>query len=366
MKKREYINQWIILLIFIMQTGCSPMDRYYSGLIPEADKIYPGKADSVVLYPGNGRLIVSCRMSSDPKVTDMKVYWNNRRNYVETGITPDETGKRKDVYIEAIPEGSYSFELMTFDGAGRQSVATEAFGRVYGDRYVEGLSNRAVRKTEWNDSGDIIVTWTEAAEGETGIELTYTATDGKMETVFYPRPDTSMTLTGLDVTKGVAYRTLYLPEPAAIDTFSAAPVRMPIVKTINVALSKPVSASDILDPANATQHPANAVDGNYATSAPRWVSTAAGDHWLEIDLQGEYTVNGFKTWNGAGGYNNPVPSLKLQAWVNDGWVDVHTVTGNADPLYGASFAPVLTTRVRYYTYSQVRLYEIEIYSQIIY
>jgi hypothetical protein len=134
----------------------------------------------------------------------------------------------------------------------------------------------------------------------------------------------------------------------------------------NVALGKPVTASDILDPNNAMYQPANAVDGNYAAgaAAPRWVSATSGEHWLEIDLQGAYRISSFKTWNNGTGsdYGYPVTRLKLQAWLEDGWVDVaDSGTGNSDPCYGAEFEPVTTSKVRLYAYSMVRLLEIAVY-----
>jgi hypothetical protein len=133
----------------------------------------------------------------------------------------------------------------------------------------------------------------------------------------------------------------------------------------NVALGKPVTASDIIDPDNAAFQPENAVDGIYATSTPRWVSTGEGEHWLEIDLQGEYRISSFKTWNGNLSYEYPVERLKLQAWIGNGWVDVaDSGPENVDPCYGAYFEPVTTGKVRLYTYSQTRLIEIMVFSMI--
>jgi beta-glucanase (GH16 family) len=141
---------------------------------------------------------------------------------------------------------------------------------------------------------------------------------------------------------------------------------------INVALGKPVTASDVYSTA-AEHQPANAVDGNYYTSAPRWLSNGSvngmDEHWLEIDLQGEYSISSFKTWNGNAGYEYPVTRLKLQAWIDGDWVDVADSgagKNNTDPCYGADFEPVATNKVRLYAYSRVRLFEIAVYGIMMY
>jgi hypothetical protein len=138
------------------------------------------------------------------------------------------------------------------------------------------------------------------------------------------------------------------------------------VPLINFALNKPVVSSDTLTSGGVTYLPGYAVDGKYKEDdGSRWISTGSGEHWLEIDLQGEYTVTGFKTYSGRNStYNggDAITRLKLQIFQEGDWFDVHdSGTGNGDATYGATLAtPVVTSKVRLYAYSQARLYEIEI------
>jgi hypothetical protein len=167
---------------------------------------------------------------------------------------------------------------------------------------------------------------------------------------------------------------LFLPVPYAVDTFYAATEKIAVVKKVstNVALKKTIeSSSSPNDPSNLLQAAANAVDGLYdpdrGGSMGRWVCTSATPpRFLIIDLDGEYTINGLKLWNGNNGdlYTAiyPMSKINLDIWIDGGWVTVHEKTGHNSGFYSAEFTPVTTTKVKFWTDEQVRLYEIEIYS----
>ncbi|MDD4460002.1 MAG: discoidin domain-containing protein, partial [Proteiniphilum sp.] len=101
----------------------------------------------------------------------------------------------------------------------------------------------------------------------------------------------------------------------------------------------------------------------------RWVSPASGEHWLEVDLQGEYAISGFNSWTGnAGALSHPTKNFYFQAWIGGEWVNLVEIADNSDPVVGASFPEVTTSKVRYfvpdYSGNRVRLYELEVYSVV--
>jgi hypothetical protein len=362
MKIKNQINQFMVIVWVVVSFACTPMDHYYSDLIPDADKIYPGKADSVMILSGHNRAIVNCLISSDPKVVKLKVYWQNRQDSIETEIASSDIGKRKDIVLDPLAEGTYNFELVTFDAQNNHSVTAETFGRVYGNMYISSLNNRVISSKGFDEANNAFIVWVpENTTDLIGTELHYTDMENNTVSTVIPKDETTTLLPGYKSGAGISYRAMYLPVITAIDTFYSDVAEISFLHLVNVALGKPVTASDILDPNNETQKPVNAVDGKYAITDPRWVSSATGEHWLEIDLETQYTIHSFSTWNGAGGYNNPIPKFKFQAWKENEWVDIVSVEGNADPLYHSDFTPVTTNKVRLYTYSQTRLYEIAVY-----
>jgi hypothetical protein len=135
----------------------------------------------------------------------------------------------------------------------------------------------------------------------------------------------------------------------------------------NVALKKPVVASDVLS-ANVA---ANAVDGNLGS---RWVANDVdySEHWLEIDLQGEYTIERIKVVGDVATLNS---DFKVQAWMDNTWTDMLSIVDSRTGTHEVSITPVTTTKVKYIgqdinyypgetVHNGVRLWEIEVYARV--
>jgi hypothetical protein len=351
--------------------GCEKMNDKHDKYLAEGETIYIGKVDSVKAFSGDERIVFRYWLG-DPRAKTVSVSWANGKDSYTVSVPPHvaidsfefQIGKNE----KSITEGNYTFYWISKDDAGNTSVTFEKNANVYGSNFRSRLSDHIIINAE-SVGNNVVVGWGgSTSEQETGVEIEYVDRSGITHIENHPVTAlTTTTLENVDFNIRPKYRTKFLPEANAIDTFYTEPTEIAFSEMVNVALGKPVTASDILDPANALYQPENAVDGKWATSDPRWVSTASGDHWLEIDLQGEYTINGFKTWNGSANYTtSPITGMTLQAWVGGVWIDIHSVSGNADGQYGADFTPVTTTKVKFIARSQTRLYEIAIYSIIRY
>ena len=130
----------------------------------------------------------------------------------------------------------------------------------------------------------------------------------------------------------------------------------------NVSLGKPVIVDSLY---NDSYVAANAVDGDNRSTASRWLSAdSAYPHWIEVDLQGEYSISQLKFWTGYTSYETPPSDFRFQKWDGQGWFDILSETGNTDSSYSRDFPPVSTARVRLYMTSGpiniVKLFEIEV------
>ncbi len=373
---RNLLSILIPLTAFIFAfTSCSDMNDKHELFMEDGELIYIGKVDSLKVFSGENR--VNLRFwASDPRVKSVGFYWTPFSDSLLTDIQKTSPIDSFEVFIggasdsQAIQEGSYTLKAVTFDNAGHSSVPYETTMTIYGDRYRSTLTNRILSSLEYaNETGALALYFAGPLnEQDVGIEISYTDREGQTHNeVFLNEEITSpLNVTNVDVEKGVSYRALFLPEPTAIDTFFTDFSPIEIVEVVNVALNKPVQTSGDY---NSTYTGANAVDG-IISEASRWLSARSGEHWIEIDLENEYTINAINTWTGSGGFNSPTVNFFFQAEINDEWVNILEVTGNDDPQYAVAFPEVTTSKVRYlvpdYSGNMVRLFEIEVLATVRY
>ncbi|WP_299551502.1 glycosyl hydrolase [Seonamhaeicola sp.] len=140
----------------------------------------------------------------------------------------------------------------------------------------------------------------------------------------------------------------------------------------NVALNKTANLIVSSENAGAGYTGIKAVDGNLLDDNSRWVTLTSEDnsypHWIEIDLAGEYEINGLRLFTGYQGYNKPLEDFQFQYWDGANWTNTINETGNASSEYALSFTPVTTTKVKLNITKEpdlgrVRLYEIEVYGK---
>ncbi|WP_310378824.1 glycosyl hydrolase [Flavobacterium sp.] len=142
----------------------------------------------------------------------------------------------------------------------------------------------------------------------------------------------------------------------------------------NVAMNKTATASTTYSP---SYLPVNVIDGDKTTS--QWILNfgVSGDvnyvplpAWLEVDLQGSFTIDSFRIIEATKALKN----FRFEVWDaalasgSGAWSNVLTVTGNpATPVTTyKTFTPVTTTKVRLYitghnSLDYMKLLEFEVY-----
>jgi len=145
----------------------------------------------------------------------------------------------------------------------------------------------------------------------------------------------------------------------------------------NIALNKAATANSTY---SASYLPSNAVDGNITTT--QWfvnfgvsteVSYTTLPAWIEVDLQGSYTIDSFRIIESS----RALKDFTFEVWNTSlnsgagGWTSALTVTGNtATPLTTyKDLTPVTTTKVRLYitghnSTTYLRLLELEVYGKL--
>lgn len=366
-------------VLFIAMAGCEKMNDKHDKYLADGEIIYVGTVDSIKVFPGNDRIKFRYWIG-DPRVKTLMIYWSNMKESFSIPVEPHAAADSFDVFID-VAEGNHTFQWISFDDNNPQnkSITFEKNANVYGSRFQSRITNKIVSTVEISNN-DLTINWAAPTNTqEIGVNITYTQNSAEVITEYFSNEDLLYTwveagvtkksyfctLTDVDFTKGVTYNTLYIPEETAIDTFYTAQNSIEIIQTVNVAENKPVTAGSFHGEAFLAEY---AVDGDYSpTDSKRWISGDT-DHWLEIDLLDTYEISSFSFWNGASSSYQlqGLTNFKLQAWIDDDWVDLINITGNDSGTFSTSFTPVSTDKVKFVAESKIRFYEIAIYSTVRY
>jgi len=214
--------------------SCSKMDDTYSGFIKDGEIVYTAKVDSATTYPGNNRIALSMLLTSDPKISKVKVFWTTS---VKTDSSEKNVQRTSGVdtvrfAFNNLAEGTYTFDIYTYDNAGHRSVKSDVIGTVYGEKYLAQLVNRAIKSSAYdNTAKTAVIKWFGVGNDIVGEEIVYTDSTGIVKDLLQKHETAADTVTVLPVYKkgnSFQFRTLYKPAPNAIDTFYSAFETRPI------------------------------------------------------------------------------------------------------------------------------------------
>ena len=212
--KKVYI---FCIVLFGFLASCSKMNDLHDIYLRRGETIYVGKPDSVMIFAGKKRVKLRY-WQSDSKATKLVIYWLSRTDSILFDIPYHLPKDSVEVIIPNLPEYSYTFDLVTMNkDLGNRSVALHSSGNTYGDNFQSILTNRGIKYTIDTSLNILTINWVGAVEKGIGTEVVYATTVGDKVTKFVPMSEKS---TVIDNWIGeVKYRTVFLPEPTAIDTF---------------------------------------------------------------------------------------------------------------------------------------------------
>jgi hypothetical protein len=199
------------------------MDDYRDKYMTGGAITYPGKMDSVMAFSGNSRVKITGLFTSDPKIVKYKVFWNSRQDSVEVPVQRTTGVDTAAVIIPDLPEGLMNFEIRTYDAQSNISIAVNTSANVFGVLYQSALTNRAIVNAEMQNDGSALITWTDVNTdaGVINMQIKYADNTGTMHDTLITSALTGLTTSLPDFKSGstISYRTAYLPNITAIDTF---------------------------------------------------------------------------------------------------------------------------------------------------
>lgn len=215
----KYFFPALLLLMFFSLVRCKKkkIDPVDQSTATSIDNVTGLSANS-----GKSRIKLTWKQPvASVNVTKYRVFWNNNKDSLELPA-PVQT-ENATITINNLAEGNYSFFVYAYNNKGNKSQGVAVAGKVYGNQYEALLVNRPVDQiTHTVLNGAAIVNWKEAVTGAVLTEVTFT--DGQEVThkvKVLPRA-VSTTLTAFKTGSSFSFRTAYLPESSAIDTFYTA------------------------------------------------------------------------------------------------------------------------------------------------
>jgi hypothetical protein len=230
--------------------------------------------------------------------------------------------------IPNLDEGTQSFEIRTYDSAGNSSVPVFVTANVYGANYQSSIVNRGVADASLQTDGSAKISWADVSK-EAGVQymqIKFSDVANAVHDTVIPSVATNQTtsLPNIKVGSTFSYRTAYLPNPTAIDTFytdyQSHSVKADVTK---VYLSN-----------YGPNFTGTLGDGRFGTLGAPWVSNAGALN------KGGHTFGGYQhaSWQSAG-------VITWETWGNTPVVDGKVYQVTSAPLPAGSY----TVTFNYYS-----------------
>jgi hypothetical protein len=217
---KNNIKYIIIGILTLGMFACQDQTDIYEEFVKSSsNKIYPGKVLNPVSYSGKNRIKLEVLTPGDPSVKEIRVFWNFFTDFISVPVT--ETNKLMEIFVDNIPESTYSFVIKTYDNQGNVSVPVEVFGNSYGVNYEKLISNRVLISAVPNvDAGTLTLKFGDADISNGAVETWVRYTDASNNEVISILPANESTIVLDNYLSGGEFSTHFLPEATSVDTFS--------------------------------------------------------------------------------------------------------------------------------------------------
>lgn len=219
---RKIIKMTVILLAgIILFASCDEMNDIQSKYTELEERVYLGKVDSIMVFPGFGRVKLTWYVGADPKIEKTVIYWNMRNDSIVKDFTRTMPGVQKDsIIIENLAEGTSLFEFKNINSVGESSLISNVTATVWGPNFGDGLYFRRISSRDFNyEESTFALEFSPVHQGDSVIysEISYTTQSGEMKSIRIEREDDSIILPEFGDGDEFAFRTAFFL-PQGIDT----------------------------------------------------------------------------------------------------------------------------------------------------
>lgn len=216
----RYLYKIGLILSIIITTGaCSGQFDTIQEFLDAGETIYAPKMDSIKIRSGYDRVEVMGIMIYGMDTKKCVIKWLPDNDSLEVPIQRVHLVDTFRVFVEGLPEGTYQFEIFTYDKSGNRSITTSKSGKTYGERYASSLRVRALLDTEVSGTNLLLNFSSEMAEAlETKVFYLNSAGEKKEQVV--TRGNNQLNIADWKPRGAYEVKTYYVPEANAVDTFT--------------------------------------------------------------------------------------------------------------------------------------------------
>lgn len=211
----------LLAMMTISLAACEKADQYKE-FVKGGEISYIGKLDSVKVFSGKNRVLIKGMISSDPKIVECRIFWNNKKDSLVIPVTKGMIADTIQRLVNIQTEGFQNFVIYTYDAAGNRSIPVNTSGRTYGSRYQSGLINRDISTARTDETTGITTVEFLGMDRLTGVfatDVTYTKLNNQSVTLRVPIDSSKTSLKDFKYGSTINYKTLFLPDTISIDTF---------------------------------------------------------------------------------------------------------------------------------------------------
>lgn len=138
----------LILSVVLTAGACSGQLDTIQEYLDAGETIYAAKMDSVDIRPGYNRVEVTGLLKYGMDTERCVIHWTPDNDSLVVPVKRIDPVDTFRVFIENLPEGTYQFEIVTYNKSGYRSISTSKGSKTYGDRYISSLRVRSLLSTE--------------------------------------------------------------------------------------------------------------------------------------------------------------------------------------------------------------------------
>jgi hypothetical protein len=319
MKKIKGIySSLLVIALLSALVSCEDMMDIHQDYIKEGEIVYAPKPDSIAFLSGKGRILFRYWLYNSPNVSSVDISWNNGADSLIIPVTPTTGLDSSDVLLVNMAEKSYTFDVRTTDEYGNFSLIMTDFGTSYGASFESSLFQRKVKSVFIEDQVGHIL-WYSAAENLVENQVRYETNNGT-QIVRISAGDNEVLCPGAIEGSFFEFRSLYIPEEAAIDTFAMEwqQYEDPFLAASGGTYEYDKSEWSVIDYSDQQVDDGGGagtiLDGDFDTY---WHSAYSGGaaplpHWVIIDLKSAKAIHQIDTWRAG---NTDANSIEY--WTSD-------------------------------------------------
>lgn len=191
-----------------------------SKTISPENHLHVEEAQSVSAFAGKLRVKLVWTVPENQENNRVIIYRDNKSDSLHLQVAA--SGFKDSVIINNLKEGDHQFSILLLDQYNNRSEDVVVKETAYGEQYMSSLHNRPIRNIAFNrETNTANIEWGDAGTGATGSMINYKDSLGIARELFVPVYMNKTFIKDINnkTDSLIFYRTAFLPERTAIDTF---------------------------------------------------------------------------------------------------------------------------------------------------